>query len=353
VSANPPLGISVARALRGSWRKSPSAKDPWSGELSDLLRSTGAGVLAARRLGILPSDLKEQRQNAFMNHDMQARILDICTSRLNEAGIASLVFKGWAISACYAEPECRPTGDADILIAPGRMAEALALLQPLSHQRDWAPIDPTAEPIGLTMDMGLPAKVSKLDLHLSLGKFRIATEEAFAMAEARPCVDHVVKVLGPAHHLRLLVLHMFRHGAWRPIWLVDIAAMLENLPQDFDWDRATGGDPVVQNWVSIAAGLARDLLGADLDELPPFIQNCAVPAWIKAHIIAAWSRPFSAYHTRPALKATLRLRPWAFPAELAARWPDPLRAPIETARPFRGRPGRGLQARAAMQRLRA
>ena len=42
--------------------------------------------------------------------------------------------------------------------------------------------------------------------------------------------------------LRQLCLHLLRHGACRPLWLCDVAVMLESLPGDFDWDRCLGGD---------------------------------------------------------------------------------------------------------------
>jgi hypothetical protein len=43
-----------------------------------------------------------------------------------------------------------------------------------------------------------------------------------------------IRILGAEDHLRLLCLHLLKHGAWRPLWLCDVAAALESRPSSFD-----------------------------------------------------------------------------------------------------------------------
>lgn len=49
-----------------------------------------------------------------------------------------------------------------------------------------------------------------------------------------------IRVPAAEDHFRLVAIHLLSHGAWRPLWLCDIAAMLEDLPQDFNWGRCLG-----------------------------------------------------------------------------------------------------------------
>lgn len=151
--------------------------------------------------------------------------------------------------------------------------------------------------------------------------------------------------------MRLLVLHMLGHGAWRPVWLVDIAAMLETLPPGFNWELCSGSDPVLRNWLGLCAGLARDLLGCDLSGSPQWIQEHSVPGWVSAFVLKAWSHPFDTYHTRPSLRYVARHHPWRIPGEVMARWPNPLRAHAAMGASFTLRPSRVVQARCFFRRM--
>ena len=72
----------------------------------------------------------------------------------------------------------------------------------------------------------------------------------------------------PKIHLRYMCIHMLQHGAYRALWLCDIAVVLESLPEDFDWEYLLRGDRRPADWVASTVGLANQLLGARLDGIP-------------------------------------------------------------------------------------
>ena len=90
----------------------------------------------------------------------------------------------------------------------------------------------------------------------------------FARSESIELGGTSIRVPSAEDHLRLVAIHFLSHGAWRPVWLCDIAAMLEDLPQDFDWDRCLGNEPRIARWVTSVIELAHRLLGACVDRVP-------------------------------------------------------------------------------------
>jgi hypothetical protein len=94
-----------------------------------------------------------------------------------------------------------------------------------------------------------------------------------------------VRVLGAEDELRLLCLHQARHGMARPLWLCDVGACLEGLPEGFDWDYCLRGRG--SGWVECVVGLARRLLGAvavgDYSD-----RGDGVPAWVERAVLRCW-----------------------------------------------------------------
>ncbi len=74
-------------------------------------------------------------------------------------------------------------------------------------------------------------------------------------------------------HLRVICFHLMREGAWRPLWLVDVAAALEFRPGNFDWHYCLRDSrrarPVVH-----AIGLAHRLLGVKIEGI--FSMDCGI-----------------------------------------------------------------------------
>ncbi len=97
-----------------------------------------------------------------------------------------------------------------------------------------------------------------------------------------------VRALGAEDELRQLCGHFLRHSALRPLWLCDIAAAIEQLPADFDWDYFGSGDRWTAAWTRCFLGLACHLLGART--AAPHIADAAatVPRWLVANVLWRW-----------------------------------------------------------------
>lgn len=59
----------------------------------------------------------QMRQLAFSNNAWKNSILQLI-GKMNETGIPALLIKGYAVADCYAAPDCRMSGDTDLLIRP-------------------------------------------------------------------------------------------------------------------------------------------------------------------------------------------------------------------------------------------
>jgi hypothetical protein len=151
--------------------------------------------------------------------------------------------------------------------------------------------------------------------------------------------DTRVLVLGNEDHLRLLALHLLRHGAWRPLWLCDVARLVERLGGALDWDLVLRGIRENARRVAIVIGLSRRLLGATLPHtLPrPAARDAhAVPRWLVEATIRQWGRRYERYGD-DAMLSTGRL-PKAILDAARRRWPNPIEATVSVGAPFNALP---------------
>ena len=163
------------------------------------------------------------------------------------AGIDALLLKGAALAhLLYPEPQCRPRGDTDLLVADRQTADCVhALLQPLGYTKhlgvegryishQFACTRPG--PLGIAITLDIHWRLSNANL--------LAQRLTFAdlWAERRP-----LPALGPTafapspHHV---LMHALFHRAWhlgegdpdRLIWLYDIHLLCESFAAK-DWTR--------------------------------------------------------------------------------------------------------------------
>jgi hypothetical protein len=152
-------------------------------------------------------------------------------------------------------------------------------------------------------------------------------------------------MLAAEDHLAILVRHFLRHNAWRPLWLCDIAAVLESRPADFDWDRFLGGNRRHAGWLACTLGLAHQLLGAEVEKTP--VAACAhhLPNWLLPAVIRQWDRCVgTGEHSRviDAIAARWR-RPRQLLGEARERWDMPIAATVALDAPFNEFPRLPLQ----------
>jgi hypothetical protein len=144
--------------------------------------------------------------------------------------------------------------------------------------------------------------------------------------------DVTIRILGPEDHLRLLCLHLWRHGLTRPLWLCDVGAALESRPADFEWEYFLSGDQRRAEWVVCALRLAHQLLGARWGDAPAAVQAYTLPRWLVPAVIRQWERAMMTYPSRP--MADYLHQPQGILRGLRERW---LLNPLGTML-WRGRP---------------
>jgi hypothetical protein len=295
----------VARILAGCWRRDPLPLEIDEDSLKQilpLLLSGGCGSLIWRsirktELGAQPfaAELRDLHRYTVLQNALHSRVLKEALTHLRTQGIEPILVKGWALGPLYPEPGLRPFGDIDFCVRPAEYKAAATALQKFEN---------TGTPI---------------DLHLGFGKFYDSDDDAlYARSQLVPLEDVEVRVLGFEDHLRFLCLHLLRHGAGRPLWLCDIAAALEALPEDFDWDRCLGRHQPQTNWVLGAFGLAHHLLGVQI----PFEPR--LPRWLLPTVLTAWEVPFA---LPPPVALFLR-QPRQLLKELPHHWPNPIEATL-------------------------
>ena len=317
------LGRCIARVLHGAWRHDPGPLEPTVAELApcvDALVRSGAGALAWHRLRATPwRDAPELRPLHAAHHTdrlrfaLVARQLAEVVAAMREAGVDALLLKGWSAAAHYAVPGLRPLGDIDLLV----------------RERDAA----TARAHAAQLEVGRPP----IDLHTALLDLTDRTVDAlFDRSVAIPLGDVAVRVLGREDQLRHLCLHFFRHAGSRPLWLCDIAASLESLPGDFDWERCLAGDALLGERVVAAIALAEQLLGARPSLPLPARWRRRLPSWLPRAVLDSWGTPFDPRVYRPtAVSLSLRAPAEILPA-LRRRWPNAIEATIDRKAPLTG-----------------
>ncbi|MBV9866360.1 MAG: nucleotidyltransferase family protein [Abitibacteriaceae bacterium] len=327
----------LATLLTGAWRKSPPPLE-FSAEqliqIAPLLLGSGAGALGWNR--IRKTHLREtpaafELRQAYRLHTLQAAVQEAqiqkVWSLLHAANIDPILIKGWSNARYYAEKGLRPYGDLDLCIRPGQYHKACAVF------------DCPPSPDGCTV---LSWESSLIELHRGLTDLDDPADftwpEVVGYAQAIDLGAVEVRVLSPEDHLRLVCLHFLRHGAWRPLWLCDIAALVESRTPDFDWQRCLGSNRRRADWVACAIGLAHQLLGLDVAATPVAKRAQHLPRWIVPAVLKAWQRPYGNDHQLDRPFATVFRNPAQLPHILRARWLGPIEATVLLRKDFNDGP---------------
>ena len=221
-------GRRLAAVLAGSWRPVPPhadfAVEDWDATVARLLE-TGAGGLGWWRvreseLRHLPASAK--LHDAYRMHSLEAGMHEPSIAeafdRCRRAGVEPLLAKGWAVARMYPEPGLRPFGDIDLFVRPEQHLTAQTALAGLTPRR-----------LLLDLQRGFPDLADH------------PLQEVFAHSRISECNGIQVRTVGPEDQLRHLCVHLLRHGAWRPLWLCDVAAAVESADVNFDWDYCLRG----------------------------------------------------------------------------------------------------------------
>lgn len=326
-----PLGELTARALVGAWRVSPPAPTLTADQLASLvphLSATGTAALAWWAIrdhdGLAGSEAGATLRDSYRLQTLHTRLhelrlaaaLDLTAS----LGIDPLLLKGWGIARAYPDRGLRPCGDVDLAVPAAEHLRLQHVLDTRPRDGDWIDVD--LEHRFLTTD-GTP----------------LTTLNARATQVALD--GRQVRVPGPEDQLRLVCVHYLRAGGFQPRALCDVALLLETRPAAFDWDIVLG-DARHRQWVTVAAGLAERLLGADLTGTP--LQGATVPAWVGRHVLEGFGTPAGTAPTwLPPFRPTLN--PADLAEQLRLRWnTDGLATTLHHRRPIPARSPAGSRA---------
>lgn len=164
-----------------------------------------------------PDDLRKRmvgqmRQAAFSNSAWKCSILRLI-EQMSAAGIPALLIKGYAVADCYAAPDCRMSGDTDLLIDPRDEKRACAFMksQGFRLEHRWA---------NGHHDVCRHPQLGCVELHVMLYD-EIVEDVWFGRMDGREFVsepaievatqDGSYRTLGYTDHMIFLMLHLIKH----------------------------------------------------------------------------------------------------------------------------------------------
>jgi len=297
------------------------------------------GLSCQTRAGLLITLSEDRRADLFALAKREA-ILAAVANSLHAEGLRPLFFKGWTVAQYYERPDERAMGDIDICALPVEFSSVRRALETLVPPAARAATELEDGTVSLHIAAGAPHLGVMVDLHRHLAKYRLDVDEVYAQAqEMRVGGGTRILVPCPEHHLRICAMHFLVDGGVHRRPLEDVAAIVAACAGTFDWQLALGHDPIVRGWVACAVRLAEQLLSRDLaTALPGMVRDVDPPAWLLKTARAALSRGERMNGQRLNLSEIYRLAPRHLPREIAARWPNPIRASVEFNRAFDNAP---------------
>jgi hypothetical protein len=329
-------GSIVAGILRQSWRKSYES-DLRVGQIHravSLLCATGSAGLIASRLTHLPPDLEEQLQTVFRQQAIAAMLQEHSVkdvfARMRGRGIEPILFKGWGLARLYPDAAMRPSGDIDLWVPASQLEETYRAIPTDGSQRYC------------------------VELHTSFySSYERSFTDVMDRSQCASLEGTDVRMPCPEDHLRFICLHFLYHGGWRPLWLCDVALMVETRKEDFDWDRCLQGKRKVADWVACVIGLAHQLLGAEISGTPVETRATNLPAWLVTAVLKQWGGGVGMSHAETlSFSLPRRLtKPSALVDALREHWRNPIQAAVEMNASFGKTPRKILQLGAALSRV--
>jgi hypothetical protein len=331
-------GNALARILTGAWRKHVEPLPLDAGGLEacvPLLLATGAAPLAWRRLF-----LNSQFEGAQALHDdhrwhaARAAFLEDSVNdffgRMSASAVKGVLFKGWALARMYPDAGLRPYGDIDVWVRPEDLKKLYPALK-AGQDRGYC-----VEP------------------HLSFyPQFERSLDDVISRSQLLRLNDVEVCVPASEDHLRFICLHFLYHGGWRPLWLCDVALMVESAKTDFDWDRCLSGRRKHADWVLCVMGLAHQLLGADIAGTPAERRAKTLPRWLTNAVLRQWAQGTGMSFADSLSFSVPRrlLQPTALLQAVREHWRNPIQASVEMNAPVDGMPRALLQFASMFLRL--
>jgi hypothetical protein len=250
------------------------------GALHDRL-GRAEGVDPGLRLALARGDLETRAAHA--------RVLDaleLVAARLDGAGVPWLSVKGPVLAhGVYPSPSLRRAGDLDVLVEPGRLRQAMAVLEEgtgaLELDRNWRF---SHRVVAGEVHLELPSGMI-VDLHWHLlflagerDLFRFPTAEVMDRRQVLRVGEIDVPTLEASDTVIHLAYHASKEGADRLGWLVDITRVVEAWP--VDWDAVVRRSRAWRLELPVAVALHRAAAAAGADVPREVLRALAPAAWL-------------------------------------------------------------------------
>jgi len=335
------FGNYVAEAVAGAWRMAPeplrlSLKE--LREIARLLLGTGTAALAWRRiessLDYAPTgsllDIRAAHREALITSAVHEVNIEDIFKRVQAAGIEAVVFKGWALARLYPDAGLRSFGDIDLWVRPEDLEKLYRAL-------------PSGKEYGYCVEP-----------HVSFyPQYERSFDEIMSASQLIRVNDIQVRVPCHEDHLRFICLHFLYHGGWRPLWLCDLAMMVESASSEFDWDRCLSGKRKHADWIACVIGLAHQLLDAEITGTPVEKRAKNLPRWLAPAVLKQWGQgPGMSFAENLSFSLPRRLlKPAALMRAMREHWRNPIQASVEMNAWFDESPRPLLQFGSAFLRI--
>lgn len=334
-------GRLVAKVLSGAWRDSNlpalDLSESDLDEVTPLLYDSGTAALGWHRVSgthlreTASAELLHQAYRLLSLHsELHEQKIEKAFRLLREAGIEVILAKGWAAARRYHDKVLRPYGDIDLCVHPRHYKLAEEILVTSEAQDCW------------------------VDLHQHFSEIAERTvDDLFSRSQVVSLRSEQIRILALEDQLALSSIHLLKHGAWRPLWLCDVGVMIENLPENFDWQTCLGINPTRASWILCAMRLAKELLGANTERVPA-AANTALPGWLVDSVLKEWENPTAVNQppmSHPVPIVELLKRPSGLMDGLRQRWPNPILATISVNGRFNDYPRLPYQMANCLSRL--
>ena len=274
-------GKIIAELLQGAWHAAPPVWTPSleagsSNEVAPLVDSLlelGAGGLAWHRLTaakVQPTAELQPLADAYKLGILKSALMEQQLEELfrefRAAGIEPILCKGWSVARLYPHTGLRSSADIDLSIDPQQLHAAKQLLQKIDGRCGW------------------------VDLHTAVPDLKDRSwESILSSSQLKRLGDSEIRILGAEDQLRHLCLHFWRHLGCRPLWLCDIGATVESIPESFDWDACLRGNRSQRASVLCVIGLAQKMLGAEIESPEIATRASRLPRWLAPSILWHWA----------------------------------------------------------------
>ena len=206
------------------------------------------------------------RWNLLQKKATEQRVQEVF-ALFRQHSIEAILIKGYAAAQFYPESQLRSSVDIDLAVSRSDYEAAAAISR-------------SPEANGLAVD-----------LHRELRHLDTASwDDLFNNSRLLQLDKESIRVLRPEDHLRVLCVHWLNDGGASKDRLWDIYYLIDNRPEDFDWDRFLHTvDSRRRRWLTCALGLTSLYLGLDLSDTPVENASQQVPRWLIRAVEREWA----------------------------------------------------------------